>query len=55
MKSLANKSKFLRTDTLVSFAWSLSRSLIGLVVLVGLFYGGALLLDTAFDFLFQMP
>ena len=55
MKSLDNKSKYFAYDSIASFALSFSRSLIGLGLLVGVLYGGALLLDSAFDLLFKMP
>ncbi len=54
MKSLDNKSKYLASETLISFAISCSRSLIGLAILSALLYGGALLLASTFDFLFKV-
>lgn len=55
MKSLDNKTKYFAYDSVVSFALSFSRSLIGLGLLIGVIYGGAFLLDSAFDFLFKVP
>ena len=54
MKSLDTKSKYFDVSTLISFALSLSRSLIAIALLIGALYGGALLLDSTFDFLFQV-
>lgn len=54
MKSLDNKTKYFASETIVSFAISGSRSLLGLAILVSLLYGGALLLASTFDFLFRV-
>lgn len=54
MKSLDTKSKYFEYDTVISFALSCSRSLIGIAILVSVLYGGAMLLASTFDFLFQV-
>ncbi len=54
MKSLDKKTKHFASETVISFALSCSRSLLGLAILFSLIYGGALLLASTFDFLFQV-
>ena len=54
MKILENKSKYFASETVISFAISCSRSLLGIAILLGLLYGGALLLASTFDFIFQV-
>lgn len=52
---IGTKPKWLPGNSVISFAISFSRSLLAIALLIGVLYGGAVLLDTTFDFFFQTP